>query len=115
METREFIGETVEVVLGPEERPRRDPPAPVAFVWRGDRHEVDTVLEAWWDFERMSRRQRGYGEGYQRRAPRRGSYGMGRRHFVVVAGGVKYLLCYDRRPSPGKPGGSWTLLLRWRS
>ncbi|HSW10917.1 MAG TPA: DUF6504 family protein [Bacillota bacterium] len=96
----------------PDDRPNRSPGAPAGFRWRDLTCQVDEVVSEWWDFRRPSRRQRAYGEGYQRRAPERGSYGFGRRHFMVRCGPVVYHLYYDRRPAPGHPGGTWTLLER---
>ncbi len=112
MSEREFIGERVTVFGLPEDRPGRSPGAPAGFCWRDVTCQIDEVLEEWWDFSRPSRRQRAYGEGYQRRAPRRWSFGFGRRHFVVRCGPAVYQLSYDRRPTPGHRGGTWALLER---
>ena len=112
MFTQEFIGEPVTVFGLPDDRPHRSPAAPAGFRWRDMTCQVHEVLEEWWDFSRPSRRQRAYGEGYQRRAPQRGSFGLGRRHFVVRCGTAVYHLCYDRRPAPSHPGGTWVLLER---
>lgn len=114
MTSREFIGEAIEIILPPGEWPVRNPPAPAGFHWRERDYRVEAVLEQWWDYDRVTPARRTYGSSFQRTVGRRGSYGIGRCHFLVRAEGETFLLYYDRRPTATSPGGSWVLLHRLR-
>ena len=105
-----FIGEDIAVRLPDLPHPRRDPPAPESFSWRGRDLLVLEVLSEWWDYSRSDSAQGSRREGYRRRASRQGSYGVGRHYFLLKTDRGTFQVYYDRRPRPGRPEGSWVLL-----
>ncbi len=94
-----FIGEQIEVDF--EEAPllTKKPGVPDIFIWEGQRFDVKRVLGEWFDYGRKGRKSMNMRPENQRKAERRGSWGVGRYYFrVEVMNGRIFDIYYDRAP-----------------
>jgi len=106
-----FIGEEVEVVFDILPALAKKPGCPNGFIWRGQEFRVEELLSEWSDFTRKGRFARNMQPHNQRKAVRRGSFGVGRFYFQVRTSEDRiFELYYDRAPkSADDKMGSWSL------
>jgi len=106
-----FIDEPVEVVFYNEPTFTKTPPCPDGFIWRGELHTIERMLETWASFERKGRMARNMQPQHALRAAKKGSWGVGRFSFrVQITGGRIFDLYYDRAPkNVDDRAGKWTL------
>ncbi len=105
------IFEPIEVFFDAPPLLEKAPPCPSGFEWRGERFRVSELLSEWRDYQRRGRMARNMRPEHARVASARGSWGVGRFHFVVrVDTGRVFEIYYDRAPShAGERKGSWYL------
>ena len=89
----------------------KKPPCPQAFIWRGHQYGVVEICLEWVDYTRRGRMARNMQPQHATAASRRGSWGVGRFHFVVrVHNGHFYHIYYDRAPKDvDTRKGSWIM------
>jgi hypothetical protein len=106
-----FIGEEVEVLFDVPPALSKKPGCPDGFIWQGKEFRVMELLSEWADFSRRGRFARNMQPHNQRKAVRRGSFGVGRYYFQVRTSGDRiFELYYDRAPkSVDDKTGSWSL------
>ena len=107
-----FYDEPIEVVFDQAPLLSKSPPCPSAFTWREEVYQVVEMLETWQNFKRRGRMERNMRPSHSIMAAKRGSWGVGRFHFVVrVTDGRIFEIYYDRAPnSAGDRSGHWFLL-----
>lgn len=104
-----FVGEEISVTLPDRPHPRRDPPAPTSFCWRQREIQVRDIISEWWDYSHVPRGHRATRQAHREKASRRGSYGVGRHHFLILTDLGRCEIYYDRRPTSPGGAGSWVL------
>jgi hypothetical protein len=111
MKPIKFIGEEIEVKFDKPPTLAKKPNCPDAFIWQGEEFRVIELLSQWSDFTRRGRFARNMQPHNQRKALRRGSYGVGRFYFQVRTQGERiFELYYDRAPKNiDDKMGSWSL------
>lgn len=116
MEPIKFIGEEIEVLFDKPPSLSKRPGCPDGFIWRGETYGVSELISEWRDFARRGRFSRNMQPHNQRKALRRGSFGVGRFYFLVrTTGGRIFELYYDRAPkSVDDKSGSWSLFRELR-
>ena len=104
-----FIGEEVEVLFDVPPALSKKPGCPDGFIWQGKEFRVMELLSEWADFSRRGRFARNMQPHNQRKAVRRGSFGVGRYYFQVRTSGDRiFELYYDRAPKGSKQRkGAW--------
>ncbi len=104
-----FIGEPIQAVFDEDPLLSKKPGCPASFTWRGERFEVDALLEEWHDYERRGRSAENMQEAHARAATKRGSWGVGRDYFRVhTSAGRVFLIYFDRAPkNAGDRQGRW--------
>ncbi len=105
------IFEAIEVFFDTQPLLEKAPPCPSGFEWRGERFDVIELLSEWRDYGRRGRMARNMRPEHARVAAGRGSWGVGRFHFVVrVKKGRIFEIYYDRSPGHAdERKGSWYL------
>ncbi len=105
------IFEQIEVFFDTPPLLEKAPPCPAGFTWRDERFRVVELLSEWRDYGRRGRMARNMQPEHARVAAGRGSWGVGRFHFVVrVENGRIFEIYYDRAPGrAGERKGSWYL------
>ncbi len=105
------IFEPIEVFFDTPPLLEKAPPCPSGFEWRGERFRVAELLSEWHDYNRRGRMARNMRPEHAQAAAARGSWGVGRFHFVVqVENGRIFEIYYDRAPGhAGERKGSWYL------
>ncbi|HBX68365.1 MAG TPA: hypothetical protein DEH25_02985 [Chloroflexi bacterium] len=111
MKPIKFIGEEVEVVFDKPPALSKKPGCPDGFTWQEEEFRVAELLSEWSDFERRGRFARNMQPQNQRKAVRRGSFGVGRYYFQVrTSDGRTFELYYDRAPKNADDKlGRWSL------
>lgn len=111
MKPIKFIGEEVEVIFTNPPTLTKRPGCPDGFIWHGETFRVTELLSEWSDFTRRGRFARNMQPHNQRKAVRRGSFGVGRFYFQVrTEKGRIFELYYDRAPkNVDDKLGSWSL------
>ncbi len=111
MKPIKFIGEEVEVIFNNPPSLTKRPGCPDGFIWLGETFRVTELLSEWSDFTRRGRFARNMQPHNQRKAVRRGSFGVGRFYFqVITEKGRIFELYYDRAPkNVDDKMGSWSL------
>ena len=111
MKPIKFIGEEIEACFNKPPTLSKRPGCPDGFVWHDQEFRVAELLSEWSDFTRRGRFAKNMQPHNQRKAVRRGSYGVGRFYFQVrTDGGRIFELYYDRAPkSVDDKQGSWSL------
>ena len=111
MKPIKFIGEEVEILFDKPPARSKQPGCPDGFIWQGETFRVAKLLNEWRDFSRRGRFTRNMQPHNQRKAVRRGSFGVGRFYFrVQVEGGRIFEIYYDRAPkNVDDKLGSWSL------
>ena len=106
-----FIGEEVDVIFEKPPQQAKKPGCPDGFLWQEETFYVTELLSEWSDFTRRGRFARNMQPHNQRKAVRRGSFGVGRYYFQVrTKSGRIFELYYDRAPkSVDDKLGSWSL------
>ncbi len=107
--TEHPIFEPIEVFFDKPPLLEKAPPCPSGFVWRDERFQVVELLSEWRDYQRRGRMGRNMQPEHARIAAVRGSWGVGRFHFVVrVENDRIFEIYYDRAPGrAGERKGSW--------
>jgi hypothetical protein len=111
MEPIKFIGEEIEVIFDIPPALAKKPGCPNGFIWNSQEFRIVELISEWSDFTRRGRFARNMQPHNQRKAVRRGSFGVGRFYFQVrTAEGRIFELYYDRAPkSVDDKSGSWSL------
>lgn len=113
METtpRRFFDEEIQVTFDEPPVREKTPACPNGFSWRGEPFRVKNVLAEWSSFERRGRMKNNMQPAHALRAATRGSWGVGRFFFRVMAeGGRVFDIYYDRAPgSADDRKGHWVL------
>ena len=111
MKPIKFIGEEVEGIFDRPPTLLKRPDCPDGFIWQGETFRVTELLSEWRDYSRRGRFARNMQPHNQRKAARRGSFGVGRFYFQVrTKGGRIFELYYDRAPkSVDDKLGNWSL------
>ena len=111
MKPIKFIGEEIEVIFNIPPTLSKRPGCPDGFVWQDQEFRVTELLSEWRDFTRRGRFAKNMQPHNQRKAVRRGSYGVGRFYFLVRTDHERiFELYYDRAPkSVDDKQGSWSL------
>jgi hypothetical protein len=106
-----FIGEEVEVFFDKPPTLSKKPGCLSGFTWEGKTFYITKLLSEWSDFTRRGRFARNMQPHNQRKAVRRGSFGVGRYYFQVqTEHGRIFELYYDRAPKNiDDKLGSWSL------
>jgi hypothetical protein len=106
-----FIAEPITVTFSEPPVFEKSPPCPASFTWRGETFSVVEMLETWVDNRRRGRFARNMRPEHLMVAATRGSWGVGRFHFVVrVTGGRIFEIYYDRAPRDANDRkGNWFL------
>ncbi len=107
-----FYDEPIEVTFNEEPLLSKSPPCPSTFTWRDENYAVVEMLSAWQNFQLRGRMERNMRPSHTTMAAKRGSWGVGRFHFIVrVENGRIFEIYYDRSPnSAGDRKGHWFLL-----
>jgi Family of unknown function (DUF6504) len=107
-----FIDEPIEVLFDRPPALEKSPECPQGFLWQGNVYRVEQLLEEWRDYRRRGRMARNMQPEHAQRASLKGSWGVGRFYFRVLAnGGREFELYYDRSPnSIDERKGGWYLL-----
>ena len=108
-----FIAEEIEVEFVTPPLLSKKPDPPSAFIWRGEKYRVASLISRWFSYERKGRLTKNMQPQHLRAAVRRGSWGVGRFYFrVETSEGRFFDLYYDRAPEEaGDRKGHWYL---WR-
>jgi hypothetical protein len=109
-----FIGAEISVEFPEGFVLEKKPPVPIAFVWEGERYEVDEMLAEWHRYGRPEIRTQGGRPPYYVRSGRtQGSWGQGRTYYRIrTDSGHLFDLYYDRAPKGQQRSGTWVL---WRA
>jgi len=113
-EPEAFISHPIEVEFDKPPVLSKKPHAPSAFVWQGQRYQVQQLLAQWSDFERKGDMARNMQPAHLQTAAARGSWGVGRFYFRLQTSQQQaFDVYYDRAPEEaGDRAGRWFL---WRS
>lgn len=108
----DFVDEPITIIYDQPPVMAKSPTCPSGFTWRGQPYRVIEMLETWVDYSRRGRFARNMIESHAIMASRRGSWGVGRFHFIVrVESGRVFQIYYDRAPrSVSDRMGQWFLL-----
>jgi hypothetical protein len=106
-----FIGEEIEVIYDKPPTLAKKPGCPDGFIWENNTFRITALLSEWNDFTRRGRFSRNMQPQNQRKAVRRGSFGVGRYYYQVRTNQNRiFELYYDRAPkSIDDKSGSWNL------
>jgi hypothetical protein len=107
-----FIDEPIEVLYDGPTAYEKTPTCPDAFIWKGTKYLIETVLEEWRDFTRKGKMARNMAPGHADHASLYGSWGVGRFYFrVKVQTGQIFEIYYDRAPQDAvHRKGGWILM-----
>jgi hypothetical protein len=107
-----FIDEPVEVFFDEAPALKKKPSCPSAFRWRGTYYSIKEILVEWQDFSRRGRMAKNMIPERIKIARIKGSWGVGRFHFIVlVNSGRIFQIYYDRAPkNVDNRQGGWFLL-----
>lgn len=110
-ESEHLIVEPITVFFDTPPLFEKAPPCPSSFEWRGERFRVLKLLSEWRDYRRRGRMARNMSAPHLQQASQKGSWGVGRFHFVIqVEGGRVFEIYYDRAPARGgERKGAWFL------
>lgn len=105
-----FISQPIEVMFNRAPLFSKKPHCPDQFIWDEETFTVAEVITEWQDFQRRGRMARNMRPENLVRARRKGSWGVGRFYFRVVANGRLFDLYYDRAPKGlEQRAGRWFL------
>jgi hypothetical protein len=106
-----FIGEPISVEFDIPPVLDKRPGCPDRFDWQGKTFEITEKLSEWHDYRRRGRMARNMRDTHLRSAACRGSWGVGRDYYRVLAHtGRIFDLYYDRAPDgTDQRKGSWFL------
>lgn len=106
-----FSGESIQVSFDKPPAKTKSPPCPDHFTWNDQVYRVAAILKQWFDFSRRGRFRNNMQPHNQRKAIRRGSWGVGRFYFRVrTSSDHIFELYYDREPSDVDDRyGTWIL------
>ncbi|MEP7358551.1 MAG: Cof-type HAD-IIB family hydrolase [Anaerolineales bacterium] len=114
-----FIGEAITAGFNRPPMLEKKPGCPDFFVWRGDTYQVQKMLAEWSDYARRGRSARNMQPAHAAVAAQRGSWGVGRYYFHVLAAGPEgpgsgprvFEIYYDRAPKGSDyRKGQWFLV-----
>ena len=114
-----FIGEAITAGFNRPPMLEKKPGCPDFFIWRGDTYRVEKKLAEWSDYARRGRSARNMQPAHAAVASHRGSWGVGRYYFHVLAAGPQvpgsgpraFELYYDRAPKGSdQRKGQWFLV-----
>jgi len=107
-----FLCEPIEVAHTRAPHWEKRPGCPARFAWREEWHTIDGTLHEWHDYRRRGKMARNMRPEHAATAERRGSWGVGRDHYIVrTTRGRLFELCYDRAPRGTQDRkGSWHLI-----
>lgn len=107
-----YIGEPIEPVFLEPPVLEKTPYCPKAFRWQDEEIEIIELLSEWSDFKRRGRKARNMQPQHAARASLKGSRGVGRYYFqVLAADGRIFDIYYDRSPlNVDDQKGQWVIL-----
>jgi Cof subfamily protein (haloacid dehalogenase superfamily) len=114
-----FIGEAITAGFNRPPFLEKKPGCPDFFVWRGETYQVEKKLAEWSDYARRGRSARNMQPAHAAVAAQRGSWGVGRYYFHVLAQGPEgpgrgprvFEIYYDRAPKGSDHRkGQWFLV-----
>ena len=106
-----FIGEEIKVAFDRPPLLEKKPGCPDRFIWEEQTFEVVEMLLEWHDYRRRGRMARNMAPAHAAVAEQRGSWGVGRAYFRVVANNQRiFELYFDRAPKDSdRRKGAWFL------